>query len=110
MKKLVLALLFVLSASVNAGNQTGTVDYIIVRASDGLIYFTLKGGSLNSRPSCATIGYWMIRDENSNVGKQQYSMILSAHASGKTVQVTGSNTCIRWGDGEDVNAIKILNP
>jgi hypothetical protein len=34
-------------------------------------------------------------------------IILVAHAAGKTVSITGMNTCNRWGDGEDVNLIKI---
>ncbi len=49
----------------------------------------------------------MVRDENSNVGKQQYSMLLSAHASGKTIEAIGMNTCIPWANGEDVNSITI---
>jgi hypothetical protein len=97
------------STNIYAGTQSGTVNYIIVRASDGLVYFTLKGGSRVGNPSCATHGYWMIKDENSNSGKLQYSMVLSAHASGKTINVTGMNACTRWGDGEDVNSIQIKN-
>ncbi len=107
MKRVFLIMLLAVSFNVSAGSQTGTVDYIIVRASDGLVYFTLKGGALNARPSCATIGYWMIKDENSSSGKLQYAMILSAHASGKTVTVSGMNVCTRWHDGEDVDYIKI---
>ncbi len=110
MKQLIGILLLVLALNVSAGSQTGTVDYVIVRASDGLVYFTLKEGVLNDRPDCAKIAYWMIKDENSNAGKQQYSMILTAHAAGKTVTVKGMNTCDRWGDGEDVNTIQIRNP
>mgnify|MGYP003386732552 CR=1 FL=1 len=110
MKHLIGILLIALAFNASAGSQTGTLDYVIVRASDGLVYFTLKDGALNNRPDCATIAYWMIKDENSNAGKQQYSMILAAHAAGKTVSVTGMNTCSRWGDGEDVNTIQIKNP
>lgn len=110
MKKLVLFLLLATSMDVSAGTQSGTVNYVIVRASDGLVYFTLKGGAISGSPACATIKYWMIKDESSNAGKLQYSMLLSAHASGKTVRVTGMNTCTRWGDGEDVDSIRILNP
>ena len=87
MKHVVGILLLIISLNSYSGNQTGTVNYVIVIASDGLVYFTLKGGNLNSRPTCATIGYWMIKDENSNAGKQQYSMILAAHAAGKMVKV-----------------------
>lgn len=110
MKQLIGILLLALAFNVSAGSQSGTVGYVIVRASDGLVYFTLKGGTLNDRPDCATIAYWMIKDENSNAGKQQYSMILAAHAAGKTVSVRGMNTCNRWSDGEDVNTIQIINP
>lgn len=93
-----------------AGTQTGTVNYVVVRASDGLVYFYLNGGQLQNRPACAKIGYWIIKDENSNSGEQQYAMILAAHASGKPVTVVGMNSCTRWPDGEDVNYIQFLNP
>ncbi len=104
-----LVIFFSLSFALNtlAGTQTGTVDYIIVRASDGLVYFTISGDTASYKQLCKNT-YWMIRDENSNSGKQQYSMILAAHASGKKVRVVGMGTCIRWSDGEDVNYIQIL--
>jgi hypothetical protein len=109
MKKLFLIVVTVFSLDSYAGNQTGVVDYVLVRASDGLISFRLKGGTMNAAPTCATQGYWMIKDENSNAGKLQYSMILSAQASGKTVYISGTNTCARWSDGEDADLIKISN-
>ena len=108
MKKILALILCLLSGLSLAGNQSGTVNYVIVRASDGLVYFTLSGGNKVNSPACATNSYWMIKDENSNSGKQQYSMILAAHASGKIVSVHGSNTCTRWGDGEDVDWIQIV--
>lgn len=49
----------------------------------------------------------MVRDENSNVEKQQYSMLLCAPASGKIIEIIGINTCIRWVNGEYVNSITI---
>lgn len=108
MKKTLLTILTLLSLDSIAGYQIGSVDYVIVRASDGLTYFNLKTGTPVDKPECATHGYWMIKDENSEVGKKQYAMILAAHASGKPVKITGMNTCTHWGDGEDVNAIQIL--
>lgn len=107
--RIIFLLCLFLSTNVYAGTQLGTVGYIIVRASDGLVYFTLKGDAKVGSPSCARNSYWMIKDENSNSGKFQYSMVLSAQASGKTIRVTGMNSCTRWGDGEDVNSIQILN-
>ncbi|MDC5850973.1 hypothetical protein OPW32_17395 [Vibrio europaeus] len=101
-------LLFILlSSAAFAGQQTGTVSWVEVRASDGLVYFGLSGEAATGQPPCATHSYWMIRDENSNSGRLQYSMLLSAQASGKQVSVFGMNTCIRWSDGEDVDSIKV---
>ena len=112
MKNVALLILSVFGALLSpaciAGSQTGTVAYVVVRASDGLIYFALNGTKAGS-PSCATIPYWMIRDENSNSGKQQYALLIAAQASGKTVSVSGLNTCIRWGDGEDVDWIQLVS-
>ena len=65
-------------------------------------------GAPQNRPSCADgHSYWMIKDENSIAGKAQLSMLLTAYASGKTISVTGSNTCTRWKDGEDLNVIHL---
>jgi len=54
----------------------------------------------------ANTTYWMIRDENSKVGEHQLSVLMSAYLTGKQVYVLGSNTCARWGDGEDINIIE----
>jgi len=89
-----------------AGSQTGLVSQLNVRASDNLIYFWLTGTHVN-RPACATYGYWMIKDENADTGKRQYEMLKAALLAGKSVTVTGFSTCIRWGDGEDVNEITL---
>lgn len=102
------ALCLAVPALALAGNQTGTIDVIHVRASDGLVYFTLKGSAKTSSPACATIGYWMLKDENSAPGKRQYALLLAAQAAGKTIVVTGANTCTRWADGEDVDNISII--
>lgn len=100
-----LSVLFPLCAF--AGTQAGTVNTLIVRSSDGLIYFWLNGVAAINKPACAVYSYWMIRDENSNAGKQQLAILLSAKATGKQITVYGRNSCLRWGDGEDVDAISL---
>jgi hypothetical protein len=105
MKRLLFAFSLVLSSTAFAGTQFGNVSYVVVRSSDGLVYFTVGGDAKVGAPSCATVSYWIIRDENSNAGKQQYAMVLAAQASGKRLSVVGRNTCARWGDGEDVDYI-----
>ena len=111
MKKLYLAMLVlsIIAASSQslAGYQSGQVTQLVVRASDNLHYFYLSG-SAEGRPDCA-VGhtYGMIKDETSDVGRTQWSMLLAAYMSGKPVRVTGFGTCDRWRDGEDVNYIQM---
>lgn len=98
------ALVLLGTTSAFAGQQTGQVTELITRANDGLIYFFMSGPA-SGRPGCATAPYWMIKDENSPAGKRQLAILLAARTSGRSVTVTGSNTCTRWPDGEDVNEI-----
>jgi hypothetical protein len=95
------------SIGVHAGTQTGKVDKLYARASDNLHLVILNGTPKTNSPQCAKFGYWLIKDENSAAGKSQFSQLLAAQMSGKTVTISGSNTCIRWSDGEDINTIVI---
>ena len=107
-KTLLVFSLILISGFSHAGKQTGTITEIIVRQSDGLHYFHMSGTASN-RPACADgHAYWMIRDENSTAGKSQLSLLLAAYMSGKKVIVNGSNKCMRWGDGEDVDSVHLF--
>lgn len=100
----VVASLSLATLPVLAGEAVGKVTDLMVR-SDGLIYFHLSTAP-SARPACAAAHtYWMIKDENSNYGKQQLSQLMMAISSGSTISVIGTGTCTRWGDGEDVNMI-----
>jgi hypothetical protein len=88
-----------------AGSQEGKITGLFIRASDGLVYFFMDGTS-QGKPACAGLSYWIIRDENSNAGKQQLAALLVAKASGQTIVVSGANRCDRWSDGEDVDYIR----
>lgn len=90
-----MAALLSLSSFCQAGTQTGTVDVLYVRASDGLVYFVLKGAAKSGSPTCSMNQYWVIKDENSASGKRQYAQLLAAQLAGKTIEVTGMNTCVR---------------
>jgi hypothetical protein len=90
----------------NAGTQTGTITNLITRDSDGLVYVYLTG-SASGRPACAAgTQYWMIPNETSDSGKRMYASLLAAQMASRVVIVTGKNTCTRWGDGEDINAVQ----
>ncbi len=107
-KSILASLCLCLSSASIAGTQTGTIEHLYVRASDGLVYFVLKGSAKAASPACAKIGYWMLKDENSAAGKRQYALLLAAQMAGKSIAVSGSDTCIRWADGEDVDMITAL--
>jgi hypothetical protein len=89
-----------------ASQQTAAITQIFKRDSDGLTYVFLNG-SRSGKPSCAYYDYFIIRDENSNNGKQQLSMLMMAKATGQTVTIIGTGTCTRWVDGEDINAVML---
>ncbi len=98
------AILFLWTANTHAGNQSGEITKLTVR-SDGLHWVQLEGQH-NSKPQCATSQeYWMIKDENTQAGKSQISILLTAYASGRPVSISGLNTCTRWGDGEDIDTV-----
>lgn len=101
---LLIAAFFGVPGSVLAGSQTGIITAIHVRTSDDLIYVVLDG-PISNRPACATINYWMIKNENSTTGKQQLAQLLAARASGQKITLTGLNTCTRWPDGEDIDEV-----
>ncbi len=105
MKKIILLIILFLSEGSLAGSQTGKVKNILVR-DDGLHYVVIDGIA-TGKPPCATIGYWIIKDENSVYGKSQLSLLMMAFAAQKSVQIEGKNSCTRWDDGEDISAIII---
>lgn len=90
----------------HAGRQSGKVAQILTRAGDGLTAFYLSGAS-TEKPACAKYNYWMIRDENSAVGRRQLAILMLAHATGQVVTVYGMNSCLRWVDGEDVDLVEL---
>lgn len=94
------------SQSAFAGTHYGRIVKINSRHSDGLVHFFLSGEA-TGRASCAKFPYWVIRDENSAAGKRQFAMLLMAQSTGQSVYVTGSNSCARWSDGEDVDMLEL---
>ena len=103
-----LAIAALVPAATWAGTVEGTIGSLSQRASDGLIVVYISGTN-SGRPTCAYQQYWLVKDENSSVGKGQYAMLLAAKLAGKSVRLVGSNTCTRWSDGEDINYIEILD-
>ena len=107
-KQVIAVALTLTAVSAHARQVQGTVSQLAQRASDGLIYVVINGTATGTRPTCATSIYWMITNENSDAGKKQFALLLAAQARGAQVVITGMNTCNRWGDGEDINEVTVL--
>lgn len=109
MPKFLSVLTFLFATQCNlayAGEQTGKILSLTVRAGDGLISFTMEN-TATGKPACAKYSYWIIADENSVTGKQQLAMLITARASGQVISVYGSNSCVRWNDGGNVAGITL---
>lgn len=93
-----------------ASEAYGQVLSLWVRDSDGLTYVTLDRNPTTPRPACAAATpYYMIAREDSAVGKRQYAILLAAKIAGKAIYLTGRGTCVRWGDGEDIDTIRLAD-
>lgn len=103
---LLLLILISFQLTANAGTQTGQITRLIIRASDGLVYFHMSGTATN-KPACAKYEYWMIKLEDSPAGKRQLAALLAAKSASQTITVVGANTCTRWNDGEDIEEIHL---
>lgn len=91
-----------------ASEITGTVRYIKIRASDGL-HFVEINGTPSARPACAaTYGYYIIRQEQSDVGKAHLAALMSAYFARRPIYIRGSGNCTRWGDGEDIEEVGLI--
>jgi hypothetical protein len=102
---LVSAAILLLAVPAYAGEVVGTVQSVYVRASDGLV-LVLMNGAPSGKPACATQAYWIVKGENTETGKKQYALLMSAKAAGAVVSIVGANVCTRWGDGEDIEVVQ----
>ena len=103
---LVLAGVYALAAPpAMAGEQVGSIVYLNVRDSDGLLWVGLSGNPTN-RPACAVgTRYWIVPNETTETGQRLYATLLAANMAGRTITIIGKGTCNRWGDGEDIDMI-----
>ena len=88
------------------GTQTGRITLLTIRASDGLVLVELDGGA-SGKPACAHYSYWILKDETSLTGKQQLAVLVAAKVTGQTVAISGTGSCTRWPDGENIDTIQV---
>ncbi len=107
-KVVVFISLLVISNLALSSTQEGTIDWIDIR-ENGVVHFSLIGTRTTVVGTCAEANphFWVIKDENSQAGKYQMSVILAAKLSQNIISITGTGLCTRITDGEDVRNLLI---
>lgn len=107
MRKLVMVLVVLLAlpaaASISPETKIGNLHFM----PNGAVLFHTSTARADV-PACAAgqATRWAI-DTNTAAGKAQLAGLLTAHTTGKKVQVFGTNTCSIWGDTESVSYIRM---
>lgn len=88
-----------------AGASLGKVTGLLVNNQGAAIF---SAGTHDNKPACATAGGWIF-DSTAAAGKTIISVILSAQAQGKQVQVIGTGNCTYWGDRENISYLTVYD-
>ncbi|MBB4096560.1 hypothetical protein [Sphingomonas kyeonggiensis] len=68
-------------------------------------FFFYTNGTRTARPSCDCCGRWEI-DANTAAGQAQISIVLTAYATQRTLEVAGTGSCV--GGANDTEGVNIL--
>ncbi|MDW6091674.1 hypothetical protein [Vibrio rhizosphaerae] len=113
MKKLTLSNILLgslLSFTAFAGTGTGTITQVIVHRDNsghGVVMFTTQGNT--DKAPCSTVANEWAFSLSNELGKAMYSLVLSAQAQAKPVEVKGMHQCNDWGDRETPLYIAVHN-
>lgn len=107
-RRIYIALGMLLNSSVGhtAGAETGTVSPGWFVYEDSNVFFYLSGSHTGARPICATIPDRWAFDSSTAAGKAYLSALLSAYATGRSVTINGTNTCIH-GNTESIKSFAV---
>ena len=109
-KAVISSLLFalgILPISVLAGDQSGSVlDIRVASLTNWNASHVMINGTWNSRPACATIGWWAF-DIDTPSGRAMLATLLTAKVTGKTVILWGAGTCTLNGVMETLLQVSI---
>lgn len=108
MRKLfiVMVVSLVLPATASISAPQTEVSNLLFMPTGAVLFHTSTPRS--DVPACAAgePTRWAI-DTNTAAGKSQLAGLLTAHTTGKKVQVIGTNTCSIWGDTESVSYLRL---
>lgn len=99
-----LLLALAIGTAANASQNTAGNVTFVYGMGNGAFLFQQSGGSRGSLPSCAGSNpdRWAV-DGTTAAGQNKLSILLTAKALHKVVQVYGTGTCSVWGDTETVD-------
>ena len=92
MRLYIFIVLILMSTSASSRESGSEVKRLYVN-KQGWVLFTLEDG-VNEKPACNTNNIWDFGFKLSeNYGREMYSALLSAHATGKSIIVGHGDTC-----------------
>jgi hypothetical protein len=103
---LVLGSLSAPSAAYASAADQGMTSSVLT-TTDGRAFFE-QNGTRTARPACATATRWVI-DTTTATGQAILANLITAHAQGTKVYVSGSGNCGLWGDSETAAGVMTAN-
>jgi len=105
MKSLLMGLILFCALPPQAmASSTGAGVIVRVLVTDDDHAFFEQLGTRSAKPACVTTDRWVI-DTSTTAGQALLAQILSAHATGQQVYISGKANCVLWGDSETVAGI-----
>lgn len=94
------------SGAINMPNFK-VAEMYIDKTIGNVAFVRLNTATLNF--GCSTNSTWHYTiDLNTSVGKSMYSALLAAAASGATVKMYGTNTCVEYGNVETLSGFSFV--
>lgn len=68
-------------------------------SSENCVFIMLEG-NITGKPSCSDQGWQFVLDTTTKSGQHTLSFLLSAHAAGRNVTISGHGVCSNWSRSE----------
>ena len=98
-----------LSLASQAKASFAEAAYIIypMAIGNGVILFTQTGNRTGTVPTCSTVPSRWSLDASTPGGQAKLSVLLSAYAMHKPIQIYGTSSCTAWPDSETIDYIAV---
>ncbi len=107
MKKILTSILALSPLAALAGSAAPAALTDVFLMSNG-VAMVVTPGARTGAPACAIVYNRFAVDATTAAGKAQLAGLLTAHASGKAVEIIGTGVCSAWSDTESINYVHVL--